>query len=309
MGSMEDSMSQGPAEAAASVEGWRSWAAAACSVLLALLFLVAGIWKLSDPFATEARMTQALIPKPLAMPVALLAGIGETWIGVLLLVPRWRRWGGWLASLALVVFMAYFAIFYNQLRGADCSCFPWLKRVVGVEFFVSDALMLVAALLAAAWSARSSNWKQAAMALGVIVVMALAVYGATLTQRASVEAPAEIQVDGRPFALREGRVLLFFFDPECSHCFQSAKELGRLEWNGARVVVVPTVNPQWATAFLRDTGLRAGVSFDTAKLRQTFRFTDPPFAVALEDGRVRREFTFAEGEDAAAALRQMGWAR
>ncbi|MCX7603845.1 MAG: DoxX family membrane protein [Bryobacteraceae bacterium] len=302
-------MSQGPAEAARSLEGWRTWAAAACSLLLALLFLVAGLWKLSDPFATEARMTQALIPKPLAMPVALLAGIGETWIGVLLLVPRWRRWGAWLAAAALVVFMAYFGIFYNQLRGADCSCFPWLKRVVGVEFFVSDALMLAAALLGAAWSARSTHWKQASMALGVIIVMALAIYGATLTQRGGVQAPEQIVVDGKPFALREGRVLLFFFDPECSHCFQSAKELATLDWNGARVVVVPTVNPQWATAFLRDTGLRAGVSFDVMKLRQTFRFTDPPYAVALEDGRVRKEFTFAGGEDAPAALRQLGWIR
>jgi uncharacterized membrane protein YphA (DoxX/SURF4 family) len=310
---MEDSMSQGSAEAAPPVaspyEGWRSWAAAGCAILLALLFLVAGIWKLSDPFATEARMTQALVPKPLAMPVALMAGIGETWIGVLLLVPRWRRWGAWLAGLALVVFMLYFAVFYNQLRGEDCSCFPWLKRVVGVEFFVSDALMLAAAVVAGLWSARSTSLKQAAMALAAIVVMALAVFGATMTQRSGVLAPAQIQVDGKPFPLHEGRVLVFFFDPECSHCFQSARELGKLEWNGVRVVVAPTVNPQWALAFLRDAGLRAGVTFDAAKLRETFRFTDPPYAVALENGRARASFTFAEGEDVSGQLRKLGWLR
>ncbi|MGB9610995.1 MAG: MauE/DoxX family redox-associated membrane protein [Bryobacteraceae bacterium] len=302
-------MSQGPVEAAAAVEGWRSWVAGACGVALALLFLIAGLWKLSDPLAMAERVTQLLIPKPLATPVALLAGIGETWIGLLLLVPRWRRLGGWLAAAILLVFMGYFAVFYGRLQGEDCSCFPWLKRVVGMQFFVSDGLMLIAALVAAAWSVRSTSLKQAAMALGVIVVMALAVFGATLVQRGGVQAPAEIQVDGKPYALRQGRTLLFFFDPECSHCFQSAKQLGTLEWNGARVVAVPTVNPQWATAFLRDTGLRAGVSFDAGRLRQVFRFTDPPYAVALEDGRVRREFTFADGEDVPAGLRQLGWIR
>ncbi|MEJ5367428.1 MAG: MauE/DoxX family redox-associated membrane protein [Bryobacteraceae bacterium] len=304
---MDDSIPQASAGSAALQEGWRAWAATASALALGALFLVAGIWKLSDPFATEARMTQALIPKPLAMPVALLAGIGETWAGVLLLVPRWRRWGAWLAGAALVVFMAYFGVFYNQLRGADCSCFPWLKRVVGVEFFVSDALMLGAAVLAGVWSARSTNLKQAGMALAAIVVMALAVFGATLTQRSGVQAPAEIQVDGKPFALRQGRVILYFFDPECMHCVEGARQLASYQWKDVRVVAAPTVNPQWATAFLRDTGLRAGVTFDVSKLRQTFQFGDPPYGVALEEGRVAHSFTFAQGEDVAGALRRMGW--
>lgn len=278
------------------------------AIVLAVLFLVAGIWKLSDPFATEARMTQALIPKALAMPVALLAGIGETWAGVLLLVPRWRRWGAWLAGLALIAFMAYFAIFYNQLRGEDCSCFPWLKRVVGVEFFVSDALMLAAAVLAGLWSARSTHMKQAGMALAAIVVMALAVYGATLTQRGNVRVPAQITVDGKPFALENGRVFLYFFDPECMHCFQGAKELGAFAWKkDVQVIVAPTVNPHWTTAFLRDTGLRAGVTFDVAPLRETLRFGDPPYGAAIENGRVLGRFTFAEGEDVAGTLKKAGW--
>jgi len=304
---MDDSIPQASAASAEAYEGWRGWVAAGSAIVVAALFLVAGIWKLSDPFATEARMTQALIPKALAMPVALLAGIGETWVGVLLLVPRWRRWGAWLAVLALIAFMGYFAVFYNQLQGEDCSCFPWLKRVVGVEFFVSDALMLAAAVFAGLWSARSTHMKQAGMALAAIVVMALAVYGATLTQRGNVKVPAQITVDGKPFALQQGRVLVYFFDPECMHCFQGAKELGAFAWKDVRVVVAPTVNPHWSTAFLRDAGLRAGVTFDIAPLRAVFKFGDPPFGAAIENGRVLATFTFAEGEDVAGALRKAGW--
>lgn len=307
MGSMDDSIPQASAASAEAYEGWRGWVAAVSAIVLAALFLVAGVWKLSDPFATAERMTQALIPKALAMPVALLAGIGETWAGVLLLVPRWRRWGAWLAGLALIAFMAYFAVFYTQLRGEDCSCFPWLKRVVGVEFFVSDALMLAAALLAGLWSAKSTHMKQATMALAAVVVMALAVYGATLVQRGSVQVPARITVDGKPFSLRQGRVLVYFFDPECMHCFEGAKQLGGYAWKDVRLVVAPTVNPHWAAAFLRDAGLRAGVASDIAPLRSAFRFGDPPFGAAIENGRVLATFTFAEGEDVAGILRKAGW--
>lgn len=307
MGSMDDSIPQASARDAVAYEGWRAWVASGAGILLGLLFLTAGIWKLSDPFATEARVTQLLIPKPLAMPVALLAGIGETWAGLLLLVPRWRRWGAWLAGLALIVFMVYFAIFYTQLRGEDCSCFPWLKRVVGVQFFVSDALMLVAAAAAGLWSARSTHFKQAGMALAAIVVMALAVLGATLVQRGQVQVPAEITVDGKPLELGHGRVLVYFFDPECMHCFEGAKQLASMQWKNVRVVAAPTVNPQWATAFLRDTGLRAGVTFDVARLRTAFQFGDPPYGAAIENGRVVATFTFAGGEDVAGKLKKVGW--
>jgi uncharacterized membrane protein YphA (DoxX/SURF4 family) len=304
---MDDSIPQASAPGAAAYEGWRAWVAAGAGILLGLLFVVAGIWKLSDPFATEARVTQLLIPKPLAMPVALLAGIGETWAGLLLLVPRWRRWGAWLAGLALIVFMAYFAIFYTQLRGEDCSCFPWLKRVVGVQFFVRDALLRVAAAAAGLWSARSTHMKQAGMALAAIVVMALAVFGATLTQRNKVQVPAEITVDGKPLELSRGRVLVYFFDPECMHCVEGARQLASMQWKNVRVVAAPTVNPQWATAFLRDTGLRAGVTFDVARLRTAFQFGDPPYGAAIENGRVVATFTFAGGEDVAGMLKKAGW--
>ena len=61
----------------------------------------------------------------------------------MILVPRLRRWGALVLGALLVAFMGYFAIHYNALRGADCSCFPWLKRVVGPGFFVGDAVMLL----------------------------------------------------------------------------------------------------------------------------------------------------------------------
>lgn len=301
-------MAQGPAAtAAAGLEGWRLWAGTVCAFLLAALFLVAGIWKLSDPISTQARMVQALVPPALALLTALAAGIVETWAGVMLVVPRWRKWGAWLCGLMLVVFMVYFAVFYNRLAGADCSCFPWLKRVVGPGFFISDALMLALAVAAAVWSSKSECWKQALLALGAIVVSAGVLYGVSLTQQKGVRAPDEILVDSKPLSLQSGRVFIYFFDPECMHCFSAAKRMGELKWKDVRVVAVPTVNPHWALGFLRDTGLRAGVSFDQKKLREAFKFTDPPYGVAIERGHQVMAFTFFDEKEPVDGLKGLGW--
>lgn len=289
------------------MEGWRQWAGTISAGVLALMFVVAGIWKLSDPISTEARMAQALVPQALALAVALAAGITETWAGVLLLVPRWRKWGAWLCAVMLVVFMVYFAVFYSRLQGEDCSCFPWLKRVVGPGFFISDALMLALAAAAGAWSSKSESGKQALMALGAIAVSAGVLYGVSLTRQTGVKAPAQITVDSMPLPLRQGRVFIYFFDPECMHCFAGAKTLSGLKWKGVTVVAVPTVNPHWAAGFLHDTGLQAGVSLDVKLLRETFQFTDPPYGVAIEHGRQAQAFTFLDEKEPAAGLKALGW--
>src|SRR3979409_2338011 len=73
-----------------------TWKTAICvtsAVLLAALFVVAGTWKITDPFGAAARIAQAKVPGPLSLPAAVLLGIGETFSAVLLLVPRFRRWG------------------------------------------------------------------------------------------------------------------------------------------------------------------------------------------------------------------------
>ena len=49
--------------------------------------------------------------------------------------------------------------------------------------------------------------------------------GLAAQRQAGAEAPQWIQVDGKPFPLREGRVFLYFFDPECSHCDAAARKI------------------------------------------------------------------------------------
>src|ERR1700733_11679496 len=85
--------------------GWRiplSWIAA---ILISIVFLAAGLWKVTDPTGAAVRLAQAKVPESLSVLTAVLLGITETFTGVLLLVPRFRRWGSYLGTLLLFAFM------------------------------------------------------------------------------------------------------------------------------------------------------------------------------------------------------------
>src|SRR5882672_11236613 len=126
---MNDSMAQPHAGLAPlGLPGWKSalsWLAAAA---IAILFLSSGLWKITDPQGWAVRLAQAKVPQSLSLPGALLVGIAETVGAVLILLPRFRRWGAWITGGLLILFLVYFSINYTTLRGQDCSCFPWLKR-------------------------------------------------------------------------------------------------------------------------------------------------------------------------------------
>lgn len=286
---------------------WKSWCGAGAAVLLAILFIVSGVWKVSDPLAAAVRMAQAKVPNILSLPAAVGFGIAEAFSGVLLLVPRFRRWGAWLAGLMLVAFIIYIGVLYSDLRGDDCNCFPWVKRAVGPAFFVGDAIMLALAALAGWWARPSHGLRSASIILGAVCVFAFASLGMHLTRQFGVQAPETVMVDGKAFPLREGRVFLFFFNPECSHCDHSARELAKLNWGETKVVGVVTQLPQFGPEFMRDTGLKGVVTADVDILKSTFSFVDVPFGVALESGRQRASFPNVDPGPAAETLRKLGF--
>jgi len=259
-----------------------NWVAA---VLTALLFLVSGIWKITDLPRWSVMLHQFKVPENLTLASAFLLGVSETLAGVLVLVPRFRRWGAWLSSLLLVVFMVYIAIFYSELTGKDCSCFPILKRAVNPMFFVEDGVMLGLAVLAGIWARKSQGLKIAGLILGAVVVFAAVSLGVAMGPHKGVVAPASITVDGKPFSLQEGKIYVFFFDPECLHCLEAARKMSKMNWGDTKVVVVPSRVPQYAHDFLRDAKLTAGVSNDLELLKKTFPYVSTPAAVAIEDGR------------------------
>jgi uncharacterized membrane protein YphA (DoxX/SURF4 family) len=291
------------------LSAWKTTLNWIAAILTSLLFLAAGLWKITDPIAAAVRLAQARMPESLSLAAALVLGIAETVTAVLVLVPRLRKWGAWLGAALLVAFMVYIAINYNALHGAECNCFPWVKRAVGPGFFVGDAVMLLLALVAGFWARPVESKRSAVLVLCAVTVFALVSYGATAVRQHGVKAPSTITVDGKPFSTQQGRVFIFFFDPECMHCFDAAKRMAKLDWGDTKVIGVPIAQPQFAPDFLHDTGLKAGISNDLALLKKTFPFGDPPAGAALENGREKEAVTKFEDDEPVATLKRLGFAK
>ncbi len=286
-----------PSSAPVAVSGstnWRRTAVAVAAVLLGIIFLVSGGWKVLQPFKTGELLEQARVPAGLGTAGASTLGTLELFAAFLLFTPRYRKLGGILGSALMIFFIGWVGFYYNQLVGHECSCFPIIKRAVGPGFFVSDAVMLLFGLIAAAWAPAAKTLRVPAVALAGIAVLAVASLGVGAVQRKNVEMPYPVAVEGKPTDLRNGKVFLFFYDPMCSHCDAASKFMSTLTWKDTRIVALPTNDPQFAKDFLRDTKLKAETSLDGPKLRAKFPFVDPPYGVALVDGQVKENFGQAQ---------------
>lgn len=304
---MEISMAhEGRSLAPLDVPRWKTALAWAAAIVLGLIFLASGLWKITDPQGTAVRMAQAKVPDSLGLPAALFFGIAETVGAVMILVPRLRRWGAILLAALLLAFLAYFAINYNALRGADCSCIPWLKRVVGPGFFISDAVMLGLAAVAWIGSRRSAGKRAVALIAGAVAVFAAVSFGVGEARQTGTKAPDTIQVEGRSYSLAHGKIFIFYFDPQCMHCFDSAKRMSQLHWGDTRVVGVPISQPQYAPMFMQDTGFHMAITTDRDKLKAVFPYAGVPAGIALENGREKAPLTKFEGDEPSATLRKLG---
>jgi len=277
------------------------------AVAVALLFLTAGIWKMTDPF-TWARMVEDLrVPFQFSLPLTLLLAVSETLAGALVLVPKFRRWGASLAALLLVVFMIYIGVNYSALLGKDCSCFPWVKRTVGPGFFAGDAAMLLAAMIAAWWSRPPEGVRKAGIVAVVIAAVTASSFGVATARLSGTKAPEIITVEGKPFSLQHGRIFLFFYDPQCGHCDAAARHMSKYQWkDDVTVIGIPTQQQQWAASFLTDTGLKAKTSLDLDLLKKTFPFGDPPYGVLIENGRERAPVPHYDEPEPSETLKKLG---
>jgi hypothetical protein len=287
---------------------WKVTVGHVAAFAVAIIFLATGIAKLVAPFLVQTMFEQLLVPTWGSMPLVILLGIAETLAGLLVLMPRYRRWGAWLIALLLIVFMGYIGLRYQSLVGRDCSCFPWLKRTVTPALFAEDGAMLVAALAAAWFSRKPTSLRFPVIALVVVAAFAGASYGYNVMHQSGIQVPETIAVDGQPFNIRQGHIFLFFYDPACSHCEEAARHMSTYGWKkDVTVIGLPTNDPQWAASFLHDTKLVAKTSTDSALLRKLFVFTSPPYGVVLDRGRVKSVLTHFDAPEPQPSLQQVGF--
>src|SRR5260370_8549302 len=124
---MNDSMAQlSPGLVRRDVPGWKSGLSWVASVMLCALFLLSGLWKITDVQGAAVRMVQAKVPESMGLAAALVFGIAETVGAVMILVPRLRRWGAVVLGGLLLAFPGYFASQYNTPRGPYYHSIPLL---------------------------------------------------------------------------------------------------------------------------------------------------------------------------------------
>lgn len=281
-------------------------------MLVAAIFLAAGLWKLTDPYGAAARLAQARVPESLSVFTAASLGIVETFAGIAVLIPRWRRIGAWLAAFLLLAFMIFIGIHYSELHGAECNCFPWIKRAVGPGFFIGDAVMMAIAVTAAAFSRRARAIRGAAILLAAVCVFCGASFALNPVLRGGTRAPASITAEnGRPISLDSGKVFIFFFNPQCLHCLDAGRKLAAIKWRDTRFIGVPTENPRFGDWFMGKAGLKGAgpVSDNLDLLKKTFPFDLPPAGVALDNGREKAMLLQFEGDEPAKTLKRLGFAQ
>ena len=109
---------------------WKTAVAAACAVLMAIVYVVSGGWKLLLPFQAGELLEQAQVPGGGGTLGASALGALEVFTAILLLTRRYRRLGGLLGSALLIFFIGWIAFYYSKLVGHECSCFRLIKRTV-----------------------------------------------------------------------------------------------------------------------------------------------------------------------------------
>jgi len=286
---------------------WKTIAGHVGAVLVAIIFLGAGLGKIVLPYTVQTLFEQLLVPTWASLPLVLALGIAETTFGFFVLIPKYRRWGALGISVLLIIFMGYIGIRYNALVGRDCSCFPWLKRTVNAAFFAEDGAMLVASAVAYWFSRKASALRLPLVTLAAVAVLSGGSFMYATVQQSGVIVPEKITVDGKPYPLREGRVFLFFYDPACGHCEAAAKHMSTYKWKSdVTIIGLPTNDPQWAASFVHDTKISARTSFDTAELRKLFTFPNPPYAVALDNGRVKENLSHFDEPEPEPTLKRLG---
>ena len=199
----------------------------------------------------------------------------------------------------------------TNYRGVDCSCFPWIKRAVGPGFFIGDGIMMLLAIAAGLWVRSSQGIRPAGVILAAVAVFALVSYGFASVRHTGTKAPATITAEnGQAISLQEGKVFIYFFDPQCLHCLAAGRRLAALNWGATRFIGVPTQNPQFGDWFMGKAGLtgKGPVSKDLVLLKKSFPFDTPPAGVALENGYEKTMLLQFEDKEPLSTLQKIGFA-
>ncbi len=166
-------------------------------LLLAVVFVVAGVAKLLDREGSRQAVIDFGVPASIATPLAVLLPIAELTVAALLLFTSTAWYGGIGASVLLLVFLAAIANSMARGKHPDCHCFGQLhSEPAGWPTLIRNALLSVIALFVVAtgrdlfsfsnedagyslfaWLGRLTTWELAMTILGAIALLAIIAEG------------------------------------------------------------------------------------------------------------------------------------
>jgi peroxiredoxin/uncharacterized membrane protein YphA (DoxX/SURF4 family) len=186
-------------------------------LILAVVFVVAGIAKLLDPGGSRKALTGFGLPAAFAAPGGILLPLAELIIGVLLLPRATAQWAAIGALTLLIIFVA--AIGYNLARGRtpDCHCFGQIySEPVGVSTLVRNGVLAVIAgfLLIGGWNGPGpsvvgwlgdlSNAERVVAAVATIALLAAIAEAWLLIHLLSQNGRVLLRIDAVETMLKEG---------------------------------------------------------------------------------------------------------
>lgn len=235
-------------------------------LLLAVIFVTAGVAKLLDQQGSRVALAGFGVPEPVVRPAGLLLPLAEIATAVLLVLHETARWGGVAALALLLAFVAGIASAMAQGRAPDCHCFGQIHSApAGRGTLIRNAVLAALAVVVVArgpapaiddWFAARTAAELVAIGLGVLsAVMAGIAWRLWLDKR---ELRAELARERERTALlpvglpagayaprfelptpagetlslesllERGRpVALFFVSPGCGPCTSVLPDIGR----------------------------------------------------------------------------------
>ncbi len=286
------------------------------SLALAGIFIVAGVWKLSAPALAGIRLVEVGVPSAWGLPLAVLLGSFEVFSGVLLLWPRYRRWGALLVAVMLGIFMAYMGARYTTLKGTACGCLPGRSKGLGVGFFIEDGLMLAAAVavfvLARPAAERARAWLlKPAIALALILAAAI---GWAAVERTVLAGGSSLTINVMDRSRRtapmqlapRSATLIYFFNAQCLDCKHASAEIARLRFS-VPLIAVPDAQPETGYEYLDNAGIKnVLVSTDYFNLSSRLHLNRVPALYVVRGGAPQTVIVDFERQRFENTLREFG---
>ena len=179
---------------------------------------------------------------------------------------------------------------------------------MGPGFFIGDGAMLLLAAIAGVWAKRPGGVRTLALICGAVAVFATVSYGVDVVQQSGAVAPPRSRWMRSRTTSRTARSSSFSSIPHARTAPRRRGGWPSCRWGDTRVVATPVELPQFASQFLSETGLRAIVTSDFAKLKTALGYTAYPFGAVLVDGRERAAITKFDGDEPESTLRRLGLA-